>query len=99
MCRLACKVYSATLSPTNIQSAFKRCGIYPFNPLVISDIQVAPSTTFSKGDEAECNLPPAHVEQEAFLQEKGGKILANVEKAKITRNTLNKVFGEIKKHK
>lgn len=35
VCKIASKVYAVALSPTNIQGAFKRCGIYPNNPSVI----------------------------------------------------------------
>lgn len=91
---LACKVYTATLTPSNIQSAFRRTGIYPFNPRVISDHQVAPSTSFQKDSDADpessSSLPFA---AERFLLERGGKILENVQKATKSRNTLSKVVG------
>ena len=49
-------MYAAALSPANIQSAFKRCGIYPYNPSVISDSDIAPSLSFkcSEAVEAQC---------------------------------------------
>ena len=34
---------------TNLQSAFKKSVIFPFNPNVIADPQVAPSTSFNMG--------------------------------------------------
>ena len=45
-CSLACHAYSSALSVVNIRSAFKRTGIYPFNPDAISDLQQAPSKAF-----------------------------------------------------
>jgi hypothetical protein len=46
VCRIACKVYRNTLTPTKVQSAFRKCGIAPFKPNVANDCQIAPSTTF-----------------------------------------------------
>jgi hypothetical protein len=34
------------MNPTNIQTAFRRCGIYPFDVSVIPDELLAPSLTF-----------------------------------------------------
>lgn len=46
VCSLACHAYNSALSVVNIRSAFKRTGIYPFNPDAILDIQLAPSTAY-----------------------------------------------------
>ena len=46
VCSLACHAYSSALSVVNIRSAFKRTGIYPFNPDAISDLQRALSKAF-----------------------------------------------------
>ena len=46
ICKLACKVYTSTLTPNNVHAAFKKCGIFPFNPNVISDHATAPSLSF-----------------------------------------------------
>ncbi|MES9882472.1 MAG: hypothetical protein ABW185_16510 [Sedimenticola sp.] len=35
MCSVACKAYTKGLSPANLQSAFRKSGIYPFNPSAI----------------------------------------------------------------
>ena len=37
ICKIACKVYTATITPSNVQAAFKKSGIYPYNPTVIPD--------------------------------------------------------------
>jgi len=48
VCGLACKAYASALSPSNVQSAFARAGVYPFKPAeeVIKSLQpkLAPST-------------------------------------------------------
>ncbi|XP_052257808.1 uncharacterized protein LOC127862643 [Dreissena polymorpha] len=95
---LACKVYSSTLTATNIQAAFRKSGVYPFNKNVISDHQVAPSTCFhvtAAGDACSKGSEPLEDNEKAdqFLQERGGKILQNVDTAKKLRNTLSKVVG------
>ena len=46
VCKLGCKAYAATLTPLNIQSAFKRCGVYPFDKTVVNDSDIAPSLSF-----------------------------------------------------
>ena len=106
ICKIACKVYAAALSPANIQSAFKRCGIYPYNPSVISDSAIAPSLSFKclEAVEAQCTASSAtdpipqpdqpNYDQVArsFLEKKGGELLKNVKVAKI-RKTLSKVVS------
>ena len=96
VCRLACRVYTSTLNVSNITTAFRKCGLYPFNSEVISDSSIAPSLSFT----IESNAPLTSVNDtirsqaaEKFLQEKGGKILQNVDTAKKVRNTLSKVIG------
>ena len=99
VCRLACKVYLQTLTASNIQPAFKKSGLIPFNASVVPDSQVAPSTTFIRGcEEASVKAPvssslPVSISAEDFLQRKGGKILENVLTAKKQRNTLSRVVG------
>jgi len=56
--KIACKVYSSTLSVGNIQSAFKRCGIFPFDATIVSDSLIAPSLSFAPADIAEKSSPP-----------------------------------------
>jgi hypothetical protein len=48
VCRIACKIYASTLTPVNIQSSFRKCGIYPFDPTVIDESLLAPSLAFPK---------------------------------------------------
>lgn len=48
VCEIVCQVHMATFTPSDIQSAFRRCGIHGFNPDVISNSAIAPSIAFSK---------------------------------------------------
>ncbi|XP_062569017.1 uncharacterized protein LOC134231111 [Saccostrea cucullata] len=36
ICNLACKAYTVALSPNNLRGAFRRTGIFPFDPSVVS---------------------------------------------------------------
>ncbi|KAJ8313688.1 hypothetical protein KUTeg_008249 [Tegillarca granosa] len=47
ICRIACPVYTSTLTPSNIQSAFRKVGIFPFNASVISKESITPSLSFT----------------------------------------------------
>lgn len=96
--RLACRVYGSTLTAINILSAFRKSGIYPFDRNVVSQQQFAPSTTFSR--DCDDNFSGTSNSQACgtsaavqFLEERGGTILKNVQKAKKSRNTLTKVTG------
>ncbi|XP_060602824.1 uncharacterized protein LOC132755901 [Ruditapes philippinarum] len=100
--RLACKIYASTLTPSNIQSAFKRCGVFPFNRNAVSDLQVAPLTTFDRDQSGQDErLKSDNVgssgmsDAEHFLEKREGQILENVQKAKTKRNTLSKIVGGI----
>ena len=94
-CKIACKVYLSTLTVPNIQAAFRRCGLIPFNPDIIKDHQVAPSLSFSKPPTCTIttNADLSTADAEKFLEEKGGKILENVTAAKKPTNTLSKVVS------
>lgn len=75
---LACKVYSSALSTANIQAAFRKSGIFPFDRSVISDHQLAPSTCFpvtAAGDACNNNNSGNIGKADKFLQERGGKVL------------------------
>jgi hypothetical protein len=48
VCKIACKVFASTLNPENIQSAFRKRGIYPFDKSVIEDAKVAAATSFDR---------------------------------------------------
>ena len=41
-----------SLTPVNIMSGFKKCGIYPLNPGEVTDRQIAPSTVFVASNDA-----------------------------------------------
>jgi hypothetical protein len=100
VCRLACKVYSSTLTPVNIQAAFKKSGIYPFNQDVVNDSGIAPSLSFpARTVEKSMSSPPEKASSKEnsgssvkFLECMGGEMLKNVQIAKI-RNALSKVVG------
>ena len=59
VCKMACKVYTAAVPVANIQSAFKGCGIYPFNPSVIRDTVIAPSLSFQSSEPVEVQQCPS----------------------------------------
>ena len=44
------RAWPQSLTPVNIMSGFKKCGIYPLNPGEITDRQLAPSTLFPNKD-------------------------------------------------
>ena len=46
VCKTACKVYSQTLTTINIQSAFKKCEMFPLNDKLVTDSDITPSLTF-----------------------------------------------------
>ncbi|XP_071095494.1 uncharacterized protein [Haliotis cracherodii] len=43
VCSLACKAYEISLSASNLHSAFRKCGIYPFDPTAIDKSFLKPS--------------------------------------------------------
>lgn len=50
VCELSCKAYSKALSAENLQSAFKRCGIYPLAREAISPEKLIPAQVFESVD-------------------------------------------------
>ena len=48
--RLVEIAWPQALTPLNIMSGFKKCGIYPLNPGEVTDRQLAPSTVFTSQD-------------------------------------------------
>jgi hypothetical protein len=92
VCSIACRVYTSTLSASNIQAAFKKSGIFPFDPTVISPSAVAPATAFPKSTVAQLESCEQDISAEVFLEAKGGEILKNVKQSKV-RKTLSKVVG------
>lgn len=46
ICEVACKVYLKALSPENLQSGFKRTGVYPYNPAAIPLELLLPAEVF-----------------------------------------------------
>lgn len=53
VCALACQAYSKALSAQNLQSAFRKCGIYPFNADVVPAEALAPSSVLTQRNEEE----------------------------------------------
>ncbi|CAC5366940.1 unnamed protein product [Mytilus coruscus] len=52
-CGLACKGYLHALSPSNLQSAFRKTGIYPYDPHMVDRYNFAPAQVFIQEDSAE----------------------------------------------
>ncbi|CAC5421207.1 unnamed protein product [Mytilus coruscus] len=46
VCSMACKAYGNALSVSNLQSAFRKTGIYPFTKDIINDLPLTPSEAF-----------------------------------------------------
>ncbi|XP_052088188.1 uncharacterized protein LOC127725302 [Mytilus californianus] len=46
VCSMACKAYGNALSASNLQSAFRKTGIYPFTKDIINDLPLTPSEAF-----------------------------------------------------
>lgn len=93
ICEIACKVYTSTLTSANIQAAFKKSGVFPFNANVISADAVAPSASFqaTSDQNPQCS-ENTHEKAVEFLEKRGGEVLKNVKITK-TRNTLSKIVG------
>jgi hypothetical protein len=47
VCSLACQAYSRAQSDNNLQSAFRKCGIYPFNADIVRAEALAPSSVLT----------------------------------------------------
>ena len=54
VCSIACPAYAKALFPGNLQSAFRRCGIYPFNPNAVDQTNFRPSEVLQHSEQ-----PPA----------------------------------------
>ena len=46
VCSMACKAYGNALSVSNLQSAFRKTGIYPFTKYIIMELPLTPSEAF-----------------------------------------------------
>ncbi|ESO89300.1 hypothetical protein LOTGIDRAFT_229168 [Lottia gigantea] len=55
MCSIACKSYSSALCPSNLQSAFRKSGIYPLDREAIDQTLFTISDTIQKQDQSEEN--------------------------------------------
>ncbi|KAJ8309539.1 hypothetical protein KUTeg_014413, partial [Tegillarca granosa] len=100
VCHLASKAYTQALSHNNIVSAFRKSGVYPLNPDVITERDTAPSLPYQgKLQEKQQQQALTDVQVHSnldqasqFLVERGGEILQNVKIAKVRRN-ISKVIG------
>ena len=54
------RAWSQSLTPVNIMSGFRKCGIYPLNPGQIDDRQIVPSKVFSESTEKPSNESSAY---------------------------------------
>ncbi|KAJ8307379.1 hypothetical protein KUTeg_015463 [Tegillarca granosa] len=43
ICSIACRSYIHALSPANLQSSFRKSGIYPYNPSTVDELNFKPS--------------------------------------------------------
>ncbi|KAJ8301133.1 hypothetical protein KUTeg_020120 [Tegillarca granosa] len=79
VCHLASEAYTQALSHNNIVSAFRKSGVYPLNPDVITERDTAPVSSISR-------------KTSQFLVERGEELLQNVKIAKVCRN-ISKIKG------
>ena len=100
---IASKAYTSALSPTNLQSSFKKCGIYPFNPEAYDKDKTKPFQVFKeiekqqeqacekigKCDDQESNQAKQSVEHHSVLS----KIKKSVPTFKPPRRTLSRFTG------
>ncbi|XP_060556927.1 uncharacterized protein LOC132717474 [Ruditapes philippinarum] len=54
VCQLACRAYTKSLSSENLQSAFKKTGICPFDKFAVPQESLVPAVVFQDIDMAEC---------------------------------------------
>ena len=47
VCEIACKVYPKAFSPTNLQSAYKKAGVFPLDRNAVSETTLAPAEVFN----------------------------------------------------
>ena len=47
VCEIACKVYPKAFSPTNLQSAYKKAGVFPLDRNAVSEMTLAPAEVFN----------------------------------------------------
>ena len=76
----------------NIQSAFKTCGIFPFNDKVVTDSVIAPSLTFHKAQPSMTSCEESTDSTSLVLEKRGGEVLSKVKGAK-TCKTISKVVA------
>ncbi|XP_060563744.1 uncharacterized protein LOC132723096 [Ruditapes philippinarum] len=72
LCSIACKAYTRAMSPSNIQSAFRKTGIFPIDPAVVSMEKLFPCESFreEKPVQKVKSLKTGKAEAESFLIQK-----------------------------
>jgi hypothetical protein len=53
VCEMGCRVYSKALSTENVQSGFKRTGIYPLDPSAISSEYLIPAEVYQNASQSD----------------------------------------------
>jgi hypothetical protein len=84
MCELACKAYLKAMTPSNIQMAFKKTGIHPFSPRVISEDKLYPAEAFREDQPVKkvTAMKGGKEELQKFLLDKSEKKMPVVKEAK-----------------
>lgn len=72
ICSIACKAYTKAMSASNIQSAFRKTGIHPLNPRIISAERLFPCESFREERPVQKVkvLKTGKAEAELFIQNK-----------------------------
>ena len=71
VCEVSSKVYYRALSAENIQSAFQKTGIFPFNPSLISRDVLKPAEVFS----LESDLGESDIDDDSQMTKEGGIVM------------------------
>lgn len=60
--KLSGTAYQKALSAGNLTAAFKKTGIFPFNPKAVDREEIAPATIYKKSNNDDCTQDPEHAE-------------------------------------
>ncbi|XP_071095056.1 uncharacterized protein [Haliotis cracherodii] len=97
ICELACKAYNLSLTTSNLQSSFRKCGIYPFDKSTTTKINFAPFTVFkqaskSNGENDDGDQTSSLTDVTTFFQDKEDVLSKKAVPTK-KRNVLSAVVG------
>ena len=89
------RAYCVGLSPSNLKSAFQKCGIYPFNPSAYDSDKIGSHALFSTENEVHVHVPDTcpdtlGQEQETLVEKFLNKKIINAEKVRCTFVPLRK---------